>query len=77
MNDKPANSDDIVMRHTDIRTGPVKQTSPEISEIAARLIKVTERTIQNAMDRPNGASQLVKDIRAIAASCLSQDEIKG
>jgi hypothetical protein len=58
------------------RKPPKKQTSSRVSRIAARLLKIdkffafpTGRMIPNY--------EVTRDVHALAASCLSQDEVKG
>jgi len=48
------------------------QTSDRVSSIAARYVNITSREL--AQKR---AGELVKDIRALAASVLRQDETRG
>jgi hypothetical protein len=48
-----------------------KETSPRVSSIAAKYMRVTEEELL-ARVGTNGA-QVAADIRAMAASCLSQD----
>lgn len=57
------------------KTPTKKQTSSKLSSIAARYTKVTRTSLQQALD--NNPIALVREIRAIAATALSQDEKRG
>lgn len=50
-----------------------KQTSAKVSKLAARLVKLTEKDI--ATLTAGGLKLFVADIRTLAISCLSQDEV--
>lgn len=54
-----------------------KETSDEVSAIAADLMNITLEDIMKAMATPGGGAKLVKKIRAVAASARSQDQTKG
>ena len=64
-----------------------KQTSPEVSEAAGRLMGLTDDDIlEKVVGRVNlpasiprgvGFEQFCRDVRSVAASALSQDETKG
>ncbi len=51
------------------------QTSDRVSSLAARYANITAREL--AMMTSGEAGVIVSDIRAMAASLLRQDEIKG
>lgn len=53
------------------------QTSDRVSAIAARLSKITARTILRSAADPEKLEQLRSDIRTVAASTMRQDEVKG
>lgn len=49
-----------------------RQTSPEVSSIAARYLAMSDEDLLRAMvDEPEA---VIRDLRAMAGSCLSQDE---
>lgn len=50
----------------------MKQTSAEVASLAARYMRLTDAEIDEMM--ANRPDVLVKAIRTLAASCLSQDE---
>lgn len=65
-----------------------KQTSPEVSASAARLMGLTDDEIyarvvgnthapHSVMPHGVGFEQFCRDIRSVAASALAQDETKG
>lgn len=65
-----------------------KKTSPEVSAIAARLVGMDDDKIYEAvvgetnmptasLPRAVSFQQFCRDVRAVAASALSQDEVKG
>lgn len=55
------------------------QTSDEVSRKAARLMNLTRAEVRDTvMDmQSDRLAELVRDIRAVAASALRQDEVKG
>ena len=55
----------------------MSQTSDKVSSIAARLLKVTPAYLIARTAKDSSAEQLAEDIRAVAASALRQDEVKG
>lgn len=53
-----------------------KQTSSELSSLAAKYLRLTPTEIE-MMVYQGAANTLTKDIHKLAASVLSQDEVKG
>lgn len=67
---------------------PKRETSPEVSEAAARLLGLSDDEIYEivmgptnlpkpTMQRGVGFPQFCRELRSVAASALSQDEQKG
>lgn len=55
-----------------------KQTSAKVSKLAAKYLAMPlDEAIQLMRKSPNSRLYLARDIRTLAASCLSQDEVKG
>ena len=53
------------------------QTSDRISTIAGKYLNLTSRKLAVLVASDAGAADTAQDIRAMAASCLRQDEVKG
>jgi hypothetical protein len=62
---------------------PHKQTSPAISSIAAKYVRIRKAKFYDlaygivAKTHDDAAEQFLRDIRKLAASALSQDQTKG
>lgn len=55
-----------------------KQTSDRISSLAGAYGRVTGEYLRSAiLDNPESAEKIAGDIRSMAASLRSQDEVKG
>ena len=59
------------------RTMPNAQTGEHVSSIAARFINLQPDTILAMAASDGSRERLARDIRALAASALRQDETKG
>lgn len=55
---------------------PAKQTSPEISSLAAKYLAMSHIKLAGEI-KERGFGQVMEDIKKLAASCLSQDETMG
>lgn len=53
------------------------KTSDRVSSIAARLLNVKAETLMALTAKQSTAETLAHDVRAMAASCLRQDQHKG
>jgi hypothetical protein len=53
-----------------------KQSSPELSSIAAKYVRMTNAKMFEIV-APDDAIRFFRDVRKLAASVLSQDETKG
>jgi hypothetical protein len=66
-----------IPKRSDEEDMTMAQTTDRVSAIAARLSKITARTILRAAADPEKLEQLRADIRTVAASALRQDETRG
>jgi hypothetical protein len=53
------------------------QTSDRVSSIAGRYVNLTPARLLAATAKDSTLEAAVEDIKALAASCLKQDEVRG
>ncbi len=51
-----------------------EQTSARVSAIAARILQMTDADMEEVFLTESDVAKFCKDIRSLAASCLTQDE---
>lgn len=54
-----------------------KQTSSEVSSLAAKYLAMDDDAVADLMPDWEPRYQLIRDLKTLAASCVSQDETKG
>jgi hypothetical protein len=53
------------------------QTSDRVSSIAARYIGMSNTELKKKVEARDGLAEVAHDLRALAASALRQDEVRG